>query len=147
MAAPRPARPNVVIVMADQHRAGLTRRSGFPLDTMPALDRLAGRGVAFDRAYCPQGTGRQLVAILTQPNRQPVLKNVRVPTLIIHGERDSLVPLENAKEIYQHLGAKEKELLVIPSATHNDIVLVGFKDYFKALQQFIERTDRTREGR
>ena len=45
------ARPNVLIVMSDQHRAGLTRRSGFPLDTMPALDRLAAGGVAFDRAY------------------------------------------------------------------------------------------------
>src|SRR5436190_22787766 len=33
--------PNILIVMADQHRAGLTHRSGFPLDTMPALDRLA----------------------------------------------------------------------------------------------------------
>jgi arylsulfatase A-like enzyme len=44
-------RPNIVIVMADQLRAGLTRRTGFPLDTMPALDRLAGRGIAFDRAY------------------------------------------------------------------------------------------------
>ena len=37
--------------MSDQHRAGLTRRSGFPLDTMPTLDRLAHGGVAFDRAY------------------------------------------------------------------------------------------------
>src|SRR5690349_16433209 len=44
-------KPNILIVMADQHRAGLTRRTGFPLDTMPCLDRLAGRGVAFDRAY------------------------------------------------------------------------------------------------
>ncbi|MBI3280664.1 MAG: sulfatase-like hydrolase/transferase [Acidobacteria bacterium] len=31
--------------------SGLTQRGGFPLDTMPALDRLAERGVAFDRAY------------------------------------------------------------------------------------------------
>jgi arylsulfatase A-like enzyme len=45
------ARPNILVLMSDQHRAGLTRRSGFPLDTMPALDRLAGGGVAFDRAY------------------------------------------------------------------------------------------------
>jgi len=52
LAAAAPAsRPNIVIVMADQLRAGLTRRSGFALDTMPALDRLAARGVAFDRAY------------------------------------------------------------------------------------------------
>lgn len=37
--------------MADQHQAGLTKRSGFPLDTMPTLDRLAETGVSFDRAY------------------------------------------------------------------------------------------------
>jgi arylsulfatase A-like enzyme len=44
-------KPNIVIIMADQHRAGLTRGTGFPLDTMPALDSLASRGVSFDRAY------------------------------------------------------------------------------------------------
>lgn len=49
--APALDRPNILIIMADQHRAGLTRRSGFPLDTMPALDRLAAAGVAFERAY------------------------------------------------------------------------------------------------
>jgi arylsulfatase A-like enzyme len=50
-AQPNAFRPNIVIVMADQHRTGLTRREGCALDTMPTLDRLAGRGVAFDRAY------------------------------------------------------------------------------------------------
>ena len=50
-APPRSEKPNIVIIMSDQHRAGFTRRSGYPLDTMPALDRLAARGVAFDRAY------------------------------------------------------------------------------------------------
>jgi alpha-beta hydrolase superfamily lysophospholipase len=74
------------------------------------------------------------------------IKKIFLPTLIMHGERDSLVPVENAKEIYQQLGAGEKELLIIPSATHNDIMLTGFKDYFKAIQQFVERTDRIREG-
>ena len=74
------------------------------------------------------------------------IKNVFVPTLIIHGDQDDLVPLENAKAIYQHLGAREKKLLVIPSATHNDIMLVGFKDYFNAIQQFIDKTDRTPMG-
>jgi len=68
------------------------------------------------------------------------IEKIFLPTLILHGELDSLVPLENAKDIYQHLGTKEKELLVIPSATHNDIMLVGFMDYFKAIQQFIDNT-------
>ena len=68
------------------------------------------------------------------------IKKIFLPTLIIHGEQDSLVPLENAKDIYQHLGTQKKKLLIIPSATHNDIMLVGFKGYFNALQEFIERT-------
>ena len=73
------------------------------------------------------------------------IKKIFLPTLVIHGDHDSLVPLENAKAIYQHLGTQEKKLLVIPSATHNDIMLVGFKDYFNAIQQFIENTNRTQE--
>jgi arylsulfatase A-like enzyme len=45
-------KPNIIFIISDQHRAGLTKLSGYPLDTSPALDRLATRGVAFDRAYC-----------------------------------------------------------------------------------------------
>jgi pimeloyl-ACP methyl ester carboxylesterase len=70
------------------------------------------------------------------------IEKISIPSLIIHGDQDWLVPLENAKDIYQHLGTREKELLIIPSATHNDIMLVGFKEYFNALQQFIERTNK-----
>lgn len=68
------------------------------------------------------------------------IKKIFLPTLIIHGEQDSLVPLENARDIYQNLGSQKKELLVIPSATHNDIMIVGFKEYFNSIQQFIEKT-------
>ena len=68
------------------------------------------------------------------------IQKIFVPTLIIHGEQDWLVPLENAKDIYQHLGTKEKELLIIPAATHNDIMFVGLQDYFNSLRQFIEKT-------
>ena len=74
------------------------------------------------------------------------IKKIFIPALIIHGEQDSLVPLENAKDIYQNLGGQEKELLVIPSATHHDIMIVGFVDYFKSLQQFIEKTDRIKKS-
>lgn len=49
---PAVPKPNIVLIVSDQHRAGLTRRSGYPLDTSPTLDRLAKSGVAFDRAYC-----------------------------------------------------------------------------------------------
>ncbi|MFC7404253.1 sulfatase-like hydrolase/transferase [Georgenia alba] len=44
------SRPNVLLVMTDQHRAGLTAGDGGP-DTMPRLDRLLAGGTRFTRAY------------------------------------------------------------------------------------------------
>ncbi len=74
------------------------------------------------------------------------IQKIFLPTLIIHGEQDWLVPLQNARDLYHHLGAEEKELLIIPSATHNDIMLVGLKEYFNALQRFIQKTDRVKRS-
>jgi uncharacterized protein len=67
-----------------------------------------------------------------------MIHKIFVPALIIHGERDTLVPLTEAKDIFNHLGTDKKELLIIPSANHNDIMPVGFQKYFNAIQQFIE---------
>jgi pimeloyl-ACP methyl ester carboxylesterase len=55
-------------------------------------------GRAYDRAFYPQGTVRQLVSVLTQTNRQPALKDLRVPTLVIHGNADPLLPVEAGKD-------------------------------------------------
>jgi pimeloyl-ACP methyl ester carboxylesterase len=43
------------------------------------------------------GTGRQLVAILAASSRLERLKDVRVPTLVIHGTDDVLVPVGNGR--------------------------------------------------
>ncbi len=52
---PAPSRPpNLLLVICDQNRAGLTKRSGYPLDTSPTFDRIAEQGVALDRAYVTQ---------------------------------------------------------------------------------------------
>jgi uncharacterized protein len=69
-----------------------------------------------------------------------VLETVSLPTLIIHGEEDALVPLREAETIYNHVGAKDKRLLVIAGADHNDIMFVGLEEYFKALRQFIRKS-------
>ncbi|MFI2364582.1 sulfatase-like hydrolase/transferase [Promicromonospora sp. NPDC019610] len=50
MEAPANA-PHIVLIMTDQHRADLSARSGFPLDTTPFLDELAARGTDFQRGY------------------------------------------------------------------------------------------------
>lgn len=45
-------RPNIIVLMADQWRAGLTKGSGYALDTAPTFDAMAARGLSFERAYC-----------------------------------------------------------------------------------------------
>ncbi len=61
---------------------------GFPFDE----DRIRTKaGAAYDRAFHPAGSARQLVAIVSSPDRTPALAKVEVPTLVIHGESDPLV--------------------------------------------------------
>ena len=54
---------------------------------------------AYDRSYYPVGTGRQLVAILAAQSRMEKLSHIRVPTLVIHGTDDVLVPVENGRRV------------------------------------------------
>jgi pimeloyl-ACP methyl ester carboxylesterase len=44
-----------------------------------------------DRGINPQGTRRQLTAILTRPNRTKALRQPAIPTLVIHGTPDPLM--------------------------------------------------------
>ena len=52
---------------------------------------------AFERSFYREGYGRQFVAILAAKSRIPALRNVKVPTLVVHGVDDPLVPLENGR--------------------------------------------------
>ena len=45
------------------------------------------------RAFKPKGQVRQLVAIAATGDRTQVVKKIAVPTLVIHGDEDPLVPL------------------------------------------------------
>jgi len=54
---------------------------------------------AIDRAYHPAGFVRQLQAIMAAKGRLSRLAAVRVPTLVIHGTDDILVPVENGRNV------------------------------------------------
>lgn len=69
-----------------------------------------------------------------------MVRKITAPTLIIHGEYDMLVPLREAEDLHKNIGAHDKELIIIPGADHNDIMFVGFDEYFGAIQRFIQRT-------
>jgi pimeloyl-ACP methyl ester carboxylesterase len=46
---------------------------------------------AFDRAFTPDGTRRQFLAIAASGSRADGLRQVRVPTLVMHGSADTLI--------------------------------------------------------
>ncbi|MCU0271144.1 MAG: alpha/beta fold hydrolase [Acidimicrobiales bacterium] len=51
----------------------------------------------YDRAFHPEGTVRQFLAIATSGSRSDALRAVRVPTLVIHGDADALVDVSGGR--------------------------------------------------
>ena len=66
------------------------------------------------------------------------IRYINKPTLIIHGEYDEILPVGEGKELYQNSGAKDKEVLIIPGAGHNDIMVTNQKLYFNTIETFIK---------
>ncbi len=46
---------------------------------------------AFDRCHCPAGSRRQAEAVMRDHDRADALRALRVPTLVMHGDRDTLI--------------------------------------------------------
>jgi len=53
--------------------------------------------VVYDRCYFPVGTGRQLLGILASGSRADQLRELKVPTLVIHGLIDPLVTITGGR--------------------------------------------------
>jgi pimeloyl-ACP methyl ester carboxylesterase len=52
---------------------------------------------SYDRSFCAEGTARQYLAIMVQKDRTAELSDLKVPSLIIHGDADPLVPMIGGK--------------------------------------------------
>ena len=55
----------------------------------------------------------------------PLIQRVTMPLLIIHGEIDMIIPLRDGISLHRHAGNLKKEILIIPQAGHNDLLLIG----------------------
>lgn len=61
---------------------------------------------------------------------------IRIPTLILHGERDWIIPVGDAEALYEASPAPDKRFVRLPGAGHNDLMLVGRRPYFDAIAAF-----------
>jgi pimeloyl-ACP methyl ester carboxylesterase len=74
-------------------------------------------GIQYDRCYNPQGVQRQLGAILTSGSRKEELGNLKIPTLVIHGDVDPLVPVEGGKDTAKSI--PDAKLVIIEGMGHS----------------------------
>lgn len=65
------------------------------------------------------------------------------PTLIIHAERDHLIPLSDGKALYNTATSASKEMLTIPDANHNDIFRNAWPAYLSAVSKVLFLDGRT----
>jgi len=73
--------------------------------------------IAYDRAVNPQGTLRQFAAILTDGNRAPLLKELKIPVLAIHGDNDRLLDVKGSEDIVNSV--QNGKLMVIEKLGHD----------------------------
>jgi len=72
----------------------------------------------------------------------PFLNKVKVrqidkPTLILHGEHDEIISVEEGRDLYRNSGAQDKRIVIVPGAGHNDIMMnQGL--YFGAIEEFVK---------
>jgi pimeloyl-ACP methyl ester carboxylesterase len=81
---------------------------GYPTEE----ERLRERTTAsVRRSFYPEGPTRHLSAIVADGDRRGMLKDVTVPTLVLHGEDDPLVPCEGGRDTAASIpGAKLKTI-------------------------------------
>lgn len=77
---------------------------GFPFDEARTRERAR---LAFERGLYPQGTARQMAAIVAHGNRRPRLEQLSIPALVIHGSADPLVPVHGGRDTHEALQGAE----------------------------------------
>jgi pimeloyl-ACP methyl ester carboxylesterase len=66
---------------------------------------------SYDRCYCPDGSARQLAAVVCDGSRVDRLETIRVPFLVLHGSADPLIPLACGEDTAKHVPDAKLEVI------------------------------------
>ena len=124
---PRVGRPKTSVLLRAAKLTGGSKETFadrqatlFKLFSGSLYDELEIREVAklsLERDFTPDGTARQMAAIMASPDRTPQLKKLNVPTLVVHGLEDGLVQPSGGYATTKAIpGAR---LLAFPDMGHN----------------------------
>lgn len=67
------------------------------------------------------------------------IATVKTATFIFHGARDEIIAAGEAEKLQSFSGARTKEFIVIPGATHNTMITTGGRLYFETIKKFIDK--------
>lgn len=87
---------------------------GAPFDEAAARERLA---LEVKRNFNPAGFGRQLAAVTADGDRRERLRRIRIPTMVIHGADDPLIPVAAGRDTAENIAGAD--LRVIPGMGHD----------------------------
>jgi len=110
--------------VAIEQQADLLAALGSPEVRDDRNKLLQQAAASYDRAFNPEGVKRQIMAILAEPSRVPLLNQLRVPTLVVHGTADPLLPVMHGVHLAAHI--QGSQLVLIPGLAHR------FQEAFKA---------------
>jgi pimeloyl-ACP methyl ester carboxylesterase len=90
----------------------------------------------YDRCYCPEGSARQMAAVLMDSSRTDRLAKVEIPFFVLHGSADPLIPLacgeDTAKRVpgakFEVVSGMGHDITDANSATVADSLIAFAKD-------------------
>jgi pimeloyl-ACP methyl ester carboxylesterase len=135
--APGTDRASVVAHSLKGRRAYASTR--FPFDEA-RLSELAG--ASYDRSFYPQGSLRQWAAVMASPPRTERLKKLHIPTLVLHGTADTLIPCAAGRHTAECIpGAEYHEI----EGWGHDLPLGVIPELFGFILPFVARVEDMRQ--
>ncbi|MFJ3671483.1 alpha/beta fold hydrolase [Streptomyces sp. NPDC090106] len=108
---PKPAGREEYIAASERELVWASRRYG---DAAVVRELAAA---SYDRAFYPAGVGRQLGAMILSGSRADALRELRVPTLVIHGLDDRLIDPSGGQRTADLVPGAD--LLLVPDMGHD----------------------------
>jgi len=69
------------------------------------------------------------------------LQRISTPVLVVHGDRDEVVPIQLGQQVFE--AAREpKSFYLVSGADHNDLYVVGGRPYFQRIKRFVVEVTR-----
>lgn len=96
---------------------------GYPMNTQAMRQRAID---SVQRTWHPAGSARQLLAIVADGDRTPLLSSIKAPTRIVHGIADPLVPLACGQQLADRITGAQIDF--VPGMGHDlpDVLLERF---------------------